>query len=98
MKVKSESEVAESQPHGLQPTRLLHPWDFPGKSTGADEGSIPGGRAKIPHAAEQLSPRAATAKPRGPQLESLRATNYTAQELWNPWAAPTYNQDPTCHN
>ena len=23
-----------SGPHGLQPTRLLHPWDFPGKSTG----------------------------------------------------------------
>ena len=23
-----------SQPHGLQPTSLLHPWDFPGKSTG----------------------------------------------------------------
>ena len=23
-----------SQPHGLRPTRLLHPWDFPGKSTG----------------------------------------------------------------
>ena len=22
------------QPHGLQPTSLLHPWDFPGKSTG----------------------------------------------------------------
>jgi len=22
------------RPHGLQPTRLLHPWDFPGKSTG----------------------------------------------------------------
>ena len=20
-----------SQPHGLQPTRLFHPWDFPGK-------------------------------------------------------------------
>ena len=38
MKVKSESEVTQScptqQPHGLQPTRLLHPWDFPGKSTG----------------------------------------------------------------
>ena len=37
MKVKSESEVAQScltqRPHGLQPTRLLHPWDFPGKST-----------------------------------------------------------------
>ena len=23
-----------SPPHGLQPTRLLHSWDFPGKSTG----------------------------------------------------------------
>ena len=23
-----------SRPHGLQPTRLLNPWDFPGKSTG----------------------------------------------------------------
>ena len=23
-----------SRPHGLHPTRLLHPWDFPGKSTG----------------------------------------------------------------
>ena len=23
-----------SQPQGLQPTRLLRPWDFPGKSTG----------------------------------------------------------------
>ena len=28
--VKSDS----SRPYGLQPTRLLHPWDFPGKSTG----------------------------------------------------------------
>ena len=38
MKVKSESEFAQSCPtlhdHGLQPTRLLRPWDFPGKSTG----------------------------------------------------------------
>ena len=23
-----------SDPHGLQPSKLLHPWDFPGKSTG----------------------------------------------------------------
>ena len=34
-----ESEVAQScptlsDPHGPQPTRPLHPWDFPGKSTG----------------------------------------------------------------
>ena len=39
MKVNKLSEVTQSyptpsDPHGLQPTRLLHPWDFPGKSTG----------------------------------------------------------------
>ena len=31
----SHSVVSDSQrPHGLRPTRLLHPWDFPGKDTG----------------------------------------------------------------
>ena len=31
----SRSVVSDSsRPHGLQPTRLHHPWDFPGKSTG----------------------------------------------------------------
>ena len=31
----SHSVVSDSlRTHGLQPTRLLHPWDFPGKSTG----------------------------------------------------------------
>ena len=31
----SRSVVSDPpRPHGLQPTRLLRPWDFPGKSTG----------------------------------------------------------------
>ena len=31
----SHSVLSDSSgPHGLQPTRLLRPWDFPGKSTG----------------------------------------------------------------
>ena len=31
----SRSVVSDPQrPHGLQPTRLLRPWDFPGRSTG----------------------------------------------------------------
>ena len=36
VKVKSSRSVVSdsSRPHGLQPTRLLRPWDFPGKSTG----------------------------------------------------------------
>ena len=45
MKVKSESEVAQScqtsRPHGLQPTRLLRSWDLPGKSTGMGCHSLP---------------------------------------------------------
>ena len=32
---RSRSVMSDSLwPHGLQPTRLLRPWDFPGKSTG----------------------------------------------------------------
>ena len=31
----SRSVMSNSKrPHGLQPPRLLHPWDFPGKNTG----------------------------------------------------------------
>ena len=31
---ESLSRVRLGATHGLQPTRLLRPWDFPGKSTG----------------------------------------------------------------
>ena len=31
---KSLQSCPTLRPHGLQPTRLLRPWDFPGKSTG----------------------------------------------------------------
>ena len=34
VKVKSLSHIWLLATHGLQPTRLLCPWDFPGKSTG----------------------------------------------------------------
>ena len=34
VKAKSLSHVRLFRPHGLQSTRLLRPWDFPGKSTG----------------------------------------------------------------
>ena len=34
VKVKLLSRAQLQRPHGLQPARLLHPWDFPGKSTG----------------------------------------------------------------
>ena len=68
--------------------------DFPGvpvvknpPSNAGDMGSIPGWGTKIPHAAGQLSPRAA---------------NYRALTLWNPCATtgekPTRcNEEPTSH-
>ena len=34
VKGKLLSRVQLERPQGLQPTRLLHSWDFPGKSTG----------------------------------------------------------------
>ena len=34
MKVKTLSCIRLLATHGLQPTRLLRPWDFPGRSTG----------------------------------------------------------------
>ena len=34
VKVKSLSHVRLERPHGLEPSRLLCPWDFPGKYTG----------------------------------------------------------------
>ena len=34
VKVKSLSASDSFQPNGVLPTRLLHPWNFPGKSTG----------------------------------------------------------------
>ena len=51
------------QPHGLQPTRLLHPWDSPGKSTGVGshfllQGIFPtwGSNPGLPHCRQMLKP------------------------------------------
>ena len=54
---RSRSVVSDSlRPHGLQPTRLLCPWDFPGNSTGVDchfllHGIFPnqGSNPSLPH-------------------------------------------------
>ena len=63
------SEVAQtcmsdsSGPHGLQPSRLLCPWDFPGKSTGVGchfllQGIFPnqGLNLGLPHCRQTLYP------------------------------------------
>ena len=58
----SRSVVSDSfWPHGLCPTRLLHPWDFPGKSTGVGrhfplQGILPtqGLNPDLPHCRQML--------------------------------------------
>ena len=64
-KVKwSHSVVSHSlRPHGLQPLRLLHPWDFPSKSTGVGchfllQGIFPtqGLNRGLPHCRQTLYP------------------------------------------
>ena len=60
----SHSVVSDSlQPHGLQPSRLFHPWDFSGKSTGVDchfllQGIFPtqGLNPGLPHCRQTLYP------------------------------------------
>ena len=60
----SHSVVSESLwPHRLQPTRLLHPWDFPGKSTWVGchfllQGIFPtqGSNPGLPHCRQMLLP------------------------------------------
>ena len=50
----SRSVMCDSlQPHGLQPTRFLCPWDFPGKSTGV--GCLEFGKSWVPMAEEYNS-------------------------------------------
>ena len=63
-KVKSEvAQVVSNplQPHGLQPSRFLCPWDFPGNSTGVDchfllQGIFPtqGSNPGLPHCRQML--------------------------------------------
>ena len=46
-----------SRPHGLQPTRLLCPWDFPGESTGVGCHSYLENYSSLDRGAWQASPR-----------------------------------------
>ena len=70
MKVKSLSCVQLFATHGLEPTKLLHPWDSPGKNTGVGchfllqgifltQGSNPG----LPHCRQTLIISAPPGKP-----------------------------------
>ena len=71
----SHSVVSDSlRPHGLQPTELLCPWDFPGKNTGVGcyfllQGDIPNPRIK----------------PKSPVSPALAGGFFTTEPLGEPF-------------
>ena len=97
----SRSVVSDSQrPHGLQPTRLLHPWDFPGKSTGVGCHCLLHNGVLLSHKKEQIwgcwtevdVPRACYTE--CSQSETKKQISYIATYIWNPekWYSWTYMQ------
>ena len=57
----SYSVVSDSWwPHGLQPTRLLRPWDFPGKSTGVGCHRLLWVPTSLPYKYSQIQPQSIT--------------------------------------
>ena len=53
------------RPHGLQPTRLLSPWDFPGMGTGVGTGVLEK-EVPFPSPGDLLNPGI---EPRSPALQ-----------------------------
>ena len=91
MKVKSQSEVAQSCPtlsdpmDCMQPTRLLHPWDFPGKSTGVGC-----------HCLLQLCP-CCCCYVALVVSNSVRPHRWQSARLPHPWDSPGKNTGVGCH-
>ena len=77
-----------SRPHGLQPSRLLHPWDFPGKST--EVGC---------HCLLRTIIHAAAAAGKSLQLCSTLCDpiDWQPTRLPRPWDSPGKNTGVDCH-
>ena len=85
VKCVSHSVMSDSlQPHGLQPTRPLCPWDFPGKKTGVGCHFLLQG---MEPASPALSGGFFTAKPLG--LVDQNLSRYCQMCLLPPWAKST---------
>ena len=76
------------RPHGLQPTRLFRPWDFPGKSTGVGCHCLLLRHSKVPHIRESMECGNILASPMGPS--SNPATSPTGGSF--PLAEPNQKQ------
>ena len=83
----SLSVVSDPQrPHGLQPSGLLHPWDFPGKNTGVDCHVLLQGiflpQGPNPHLLRLLHWQAGSL-PLAPPGKPMRYTQWAALQGWN---------------
>ena len=76
-----------SRPHELQPTRLLCPWDFPGKSTGVGchyyLRLIPGGPAESPMLLSMCMLRHDWAIPWTVAHQTPLSMGYFSEEYWS---------------
>ena len=76
--IDTDIEVAQScltlRPHGLQPTRLLRPWNFPGKRTGVGAIAFSGRQSEI-------SPLSPFAPPSLPSSFLLFASYFNEQSV-----------------
>ena len=109
VKVKSLNHVQLLATRGLQPTRLLHPWDFPGKSTGV-------GCHCLLRYRSYLIPKKAAWKKRGKEWfqskenkqhfsQVIKVNNnvillvYTLDRMWREWhfTSVVYPKSCCCH-
>ena len=85
--------------HELQPTRLLHPWDFPTKSTGVGYHCLLRMAFLSPTKfGFSLSlPSAAAAKSLSVMSDSVRPHRRQPTRLHRPWDSPGKNTGLGCH-
>ena len=101
MKVKSESEVAQSCPtlcdpmDCMQPTRLLHPWDFPGKSTGVGCHCLLRQR-KLLVSKSNICCKVKLDCLKGSAIVRVRIIKGSAGPFWYPWDFIERNYSPSC--
>ena len=85
------------RPHGLQPTRLLRPWDSPGKNTGVGchfllQNTLERINSRIPEAEEWISEPedqivAITSEEKN-KVKRMKRTEDSFRDLWD--QSPTF--------